>query len=864
MHRLLTALALVLLCAAPGAAQRLPTTVVPDHYTLWFAPDLSTATFRGRETIAVQMKAPSRTMTLNAAEITFMSVTVTSGSRTQRAQVTANAKAETATFTVPQTVGAGPATIQVEFTGILNDKLRGFYLSQAANRKYAITQMEATDARRAFPCFDEPAYKATFDISLMIDTGSVAISNGRQVSDTPGPASGKHTVTFATSPRMSTYLVAMLVGDFACRDGSSEGVPIRVCSTPEKRSQTAFALEATEAAVKFYNSYFGIKYPFGKLDIIGVPDFAAGAMENAAAITFREVDLLADPQRASLQSRKNIAYVVAHEIAHQWFGDLVTMKWWNDIWLNEGFATWMGNKASAAWHPEWHIELDEESDTQTAVALDALRTTRPIRTNAETPEEINELFDAIAYEKTAAVLRMVEAYVGADNFEKGVSSYLRKYSYSNATGEDFWNEVTRVTGKPVDRVMQSFVDQPGVPVLSIMTRCLNPGGEITATQDRFLGAPGARPEKPQTWVIPACFKSQGGQSQCQVIDRREQMSRVASCGTVFANAQGRGYYLSEYSPEAVSALARGAAALQPVERYSLVGDEWWMVRSGRHDINAMLDLTAALAADQTPQITSALASRMSFVATYLTTPADRDRFRTWIRERFGPPLTTIGLPGRATDNEDVQSRRASLLSLVGTTGNDASVQRQALDLAHKYIANPASVPTTIASTVLEVAAAAGDRALYDQYLAQLKKLENQPQDYYRYFYALASFRDPALVQRTLEFAMSTGVRSQDTGGLIATLIAQPGSSAAGWAFTKAHWPAIAKKLGVFQGIPEIVQALGGMCSAADANDVRQFFMKNPVPTSSRTLQQAIERIENCAAVKNRQSQPLARWLANPR
>src|SRR5690242_8091418 len=214
MHRLLTALALVLLCAAPGAAQRLPTTVVPDHYTLWFAPDLSTATFRGRETIAVQMKAPSRTMTLNAAEITFMSVTVTSGSRTQRAQVTANAKAETATFTVPQTVGAGPATIQVEFTGILNDKLRGFYLSQAANRKYAITQMEATDARRAFPCFDEPAYKATFDISLMIDTGSVAISNGRQVSDTPGPASGKHTVTFATSPRMSTYLVAMLVGDF--------------------------------------------------------------------------------------------------------------------------------------------------------------------------------------------------------------------------------------------------------------------------------------------------------------------------------------------------------------------------------------------------------------------------------------------------------------------------------------------------------------------------------------------------------------------------------------------------------------------------------------------------------------------------
>jgi aminopeptidase N len=668
-------------------------------------------------------------------------------------------------------------------------------------------------------------------------------------------------VTFATSPKMSTYLVAMLVGDFACRDGNAEGIPIRVCSTPEKRSQTAFALDAAEAAVKFYNAYFGIKYPFGKLDIIGVPDFAAGAMENAAAITFREVELLADPQRASLQSRKNIAYVVEHEIAHQWFGDLVTMKWWNDIWLNEGFATWMGNKASAAWHPEWHIDLDEESDTQTAVALDALRTTRPIRTNAETPEEINELFDAIAYEKTAAVLRMVEAYVGPDSFQKSVSSYLRKYSYANATGEDFWNEVTRVTGKPVDRVMQSFVDQPGVPVLSIATRCLNPGSQITITQDRFLGAPGARPQQPQTWVIPACYKTDGGQSQCQVIDRHEQMSRAASCGSVFANAQGRGYYLSQYSPEAVSALAHSTSSLQPVERYSLVGDEWWMVRSGRHDIDGMLALTAALAGDETPQITSSLASRMSFVDTYLTTAADRDRFRAWIRERFGPSLAALGLPGSAKDNEDVQSRRASLLSLLGITGNDASVQRQALDLAHKYIADPASVPTTLAATVLQVAAVAGDRTLYDQYIAQLKTLENQPQEYYRYFYALASFRDPALVRRTLDFAMSSEVRSQDTGGVIATLISQPHANAAAWAFTKAQWPAITKKLGTFQGIPEIVQALGAMCSTSDASDVRQFFMQNPVPTSARTLQQSIERIENCAAVKDKQSAPLARWLA---
>ena len=864
MPRLLTALALVLIFAAPGAAQRLPNTVVPSHYTLWFAPDLKANTFRGRETIDVRINTPTRAITLNAAEIKFTAVTVTAAGRMQRAQVTTDGKRETATFTVPQQLVAGPATMQIEFTGILNDKLRGFYISEANNRKYAVTQMEATDARRAFPCWDEPAYKATFDISLLIDKGDVAISNGRQISDTPGPEAGKHTVTFARSPKMSTYLVAMLVGDFVCRTGGVDGILVRVCSTPDKRGETAFALEATEAVVKFYDGYFGVKYPFGKLDIIGVPDFAAGAMENAGAITFREVELLADPQRASLGAKKEIAYVVAHEIAHQWFGDLVTMKWWNDVWLNEGFATWMGNKAVRVWQPNWHRELDEETDTLTALSLDALRTTRPIRTNAETPEEINELFDPIAYEKTAAVLRMIEAYIGPDSFQKGVASYIRKYSYSNAAGEDFWDEMTRVTGKPVDRIMKSFVDQPGAPVLDVMTRCLNPGADITITQDRFVGAPGAKPTAPQTWVLPACFKTTTGQPRCDVIDRRQHTAKADSCTNVFANAQGRGYYLSDYSPDAVRALAKDIEGLLPVERYSLVGDEWWMVRSGRHDVDTILDLAAALATDPTPAIAESLAGRMAFVADYLTTGANRGRFEAWLRGRFGPALASIGLPGTKTDSEDVQSRRASLLTLLGVTANDAAVQQQARDLAEKYISDANTLPPTLAGTALSVAAIGGNSALYEKYLGKLDMLKNQPQEYYRYFYALADFHDPALIRRTLDFALSPAVRSQDTGSLIGTMLVHPASSAAAWEFTKKNWDALVKKLGVFQGIPSIIQSLGGTCSAQAASDMRQFFMQHPVPSSARTLQQALERIDNCVAVKQRQSPPLAKWLAAAR
>src|SRR4029079_3313631 len=380
MRQFVLALLALMVTASPAIAQRLPSGVTPTHYTLWFAPDLERATFRGRETIDVTLQRPTTTITLNAAEIDFGDVTIDAGGRKQTARVTLNEKNEMATLTVPQAMPAGRASVQITYTGILNDQLRGFYLSNANGRRYAVTQMEATDARRAFPSWDEPAYKAPFDVSLMIVGADSAISNGAQVSDTPGPETGKHTVVFARTQKISSYLVAMLVGDFVCRSGAPGAIPVRVCSTPDKLPLTGFALDAAEYSVKFYNEWTGIPYPFGKLDVIGVPDFAAGAMENIGAITFREEELLANPQSASLGTRKEIASVIAHEIAHQWFGDLVTMKWWDDIWLNEGFATWMANKPLAAWHPEWQIDLDEVGEMQAAIRTDALRSTRAIRT----------------------------------------------------------------------------------------------------------------------------------------------------------------------------------------------------------------------------------------------------------------------------------------------------------------------------------------------------------------------------------------------------------------------------------------------------------------------------------------------------
>jgi len=854
--------ALLLLIASTALAQRLPTAVTPTHYSLWFAPDLQKRTFRGRETIDIRIATPTRSITLNAAEIAFDSVVVTAGGRRHEAQVSLDPKAEMATLTVADTLPAGAASLAITYTGVLNDKLRGFYLSNANNRSYAVTQMEATDARRAFPSFDEPAYKATFDISLMVDAADTVISNGAQKSDTPGPEPGKHTVTFATTPRMSTYLVAMLVGDFVCREGRSDDIPIRVCSTPDKLHLTGFALEAAEQQVAFYDRYFGIKYPFGKLDIIGVPDFSAGAMENTGAITFREQLLLADPDHASLKTLKDVAAVTAHEIAHQWFGDLVTMKWWDDIWLNEGFATWMANKPLAEWKPEWRVELDDAGETQQALSLDVLRSTRPIRTRAETPDEINELFDAIAYQKTAAVMRMVESYLGREAMRTAVGSYLRKYASGNATGEDFWAEMTRVTGKPVDRIMKSFVDQPGAPVLTVRTACNAGASSITVTQQRFVAASVASEPAKETWVMPVCFKNDGAAPRCELIERPTQTVKGTGCrDIVFANADSRGYYVTDYAPETLRTLTAAVTSLSPLERTSLLGDEWWMVRSGRHDIGGYLDLAGSLATDDTATIISTLVTRLEFVAGLLASGPQQERFRSWVDTRFGPAFLAAGVRGARDEDEQQQSRRASLLRLVGVTGNDRNVQRLANDLATRYLSDPTVLPPTVAATVLDVAALNGDAALYESYRAQMVKLAASPEEYYRYLDALSWFSDPALIRRTLDYAISPAVRSQDVGLLLAGLMGRPASRDAAWAVIKAQWPTLLNRLDTFQSIPAIISATGNFCSLEAAADVRQFFTQNPVSSSARTLQQALERIEACAAMRTRQADSLERYLS---
>lgn len=866
---------LTLALALPGwgsgvaFAQRLPTNVLPDHYRLRFEPDFAQNRFSGEETIGVRLLQPASSITLNAAAIQFLDATITSGATTQAAQVSADAKREMATLTVAHEIPAGPARIQIRFGGILNDQLRGLYRSQAGGRKYAFTQFEATDARRAFPCFDEPTMKARFDLSVVAPQGATAISNGRIVSDVPGPGLEQHTIVFSTTPRMSSYLVALAVGKLACTEGAAEGVPIRVCATPENIHLGKFALEAAEGFLRYYNRYYSLPYPFGKLDLVAVPDFAAGAMENTAAIFFRESALLLDARTASLGARERVAETIAHEMAHLWFGDLVTMRWWDNVWLNEGFATWMSAKAVEAWKPQWKTAEDAAASTDAALNADSIADTRPIRARrAETPAEINELFDAIAYSKTAAVLRMTESYVGEGIFRQGVNRYLQEHAYSNATPEDFWNTLAQVSGRPLNDVMASFVDQRGAPLVSVETRCDGGKTAVTLSQRRYsFDQAQFDAGTDELWRIPVCLKQPGGPSagaeapvRCMLLTDKRQTFELGGCAPwVFADAGGRGYYRMEYGPQAAAEIARAAERdLAPQERVALLASEWALVRVNRGNVGDYLALVRGFRQDPSPAVLEAAMENLEGIGRDLTGDSDRELYRQWVRRLLGPLAEQLGWQPAADENPDRRELRATVLGVLGNAGRDPEVLSRARAMVERALRQPDAVDPSLAGTLVRLAALEGDQALYDQYRNKVRSAET-PEEHNLYLFTLARFSDPALLQQTLAHALSAEVRSQDAFILIAAALRNPAGRQVAWGFVKEHWAEIQEKLPPFAG-RAIVGATRDFCDAAEREDVRQFFTAHPTSGTGRALRETVETINYCIALRAQQQGPLDEWL----
>jgi aminopeptidase N len=847
-----------------ACAQRLPELAVPENYQLTFSPDFTKDNFAGVETIKLNVLKPTTQIVLNAAEIEFEDVAITAKGGTHKAKVSLDKEKEQATLLFDATIPSGPATLQIKYTGILNDKLRGFYLGKdEQGHKYAATQLEAQDARRAFPSFDEPAYKATFDITAIAPKGMVAISNGKVVSDTPGPGDDKHTVRFATSAKMSSYLAALVVGDFEYIEGSADGIPIRVYTVPGKKELGRFGLETAEYVLHYYDQYFAVKYPYGKLDLIGLPDFSAGAMENTACITFREILLLAD-DKTSLDLRKTVASVIAHEMAHQWFGDLVTMQWWNDLWLNEGFATWMSSKPLAAWKPEWNEPLDDTQSMAGAMNADSLVNTHPIRQDAQTSAEMVENADAITYSKTAAVLRMIEAYVGPEAFRSGVNAYLQQHEYANATAVDFWNAQTKSSGKPIDKIMPAYIDQAGTPLVSVHSGCSGNAETVSLDQQRyFFDRAKFEAGSKELWEIPVCMKAASGGNSgegCELLVQKQHSTSLKECSPwIYANAGAKGVYRSGYSSAAVRAMAAIAeTALTPSERILLQSDVWASVRVNREPIGDYLALAEGLQADRNPAVMDEMIGVLDNIDRHLTTDSDRAAFEAWVRRLLAPAVRDIGWDAKPGESAEIGSLRARLMVAQGYVGRDPQVVALAQKLANQVMGNPDSVDRELAFSAMLIATRDGDAGFYDKVMAALKTAKT-PEEYYLYQGALSGFSDPALLQRTLNYAMSPDARSQDSPGLIGQTLGNPAGQKITWDFIRANWDKIEKLGGAFGGA-SIVQSTSSFCDTAMRDQAMEFFTAHHSPAFERSLKQAQERVNYCVDLKAQQSNQLAAWL----
>lgn len=847
-HYLLAAILFSTVTAAH--AQRLPANARPDHYSLALTPDLKAATFTGTETIDVTLAAPSKTITLNALELKIDSVTAGG----EAATVSYDPAKEQATFSFAKGLAAGHQTLAISYTGVLNDKLRGFYLSKSKARNYAVTQFESTDARRAFPCFDEPALKATFDVTLTIDKGDNVISNTNMISDKPEGAA-KHTVSFATTPKMSTYLVAFLVGDFVCTKGSSDGVPIRACSTPDKVELTPFAVHAAEHFLKYYDSYFGIKYPMPKLDLIGIPDFEAGAMENFGAITYRETEMLVDEKDGSTNEKKRVAMVVAHEMAHQWFGDMVTMQWWDNLWLNEGFATWMENKAANDWHPEWHFERDTADSLNETLNYDAVRTTRTIRAKAETPAEISEMFDGIAYGKAGAVIGMIESWIGPQVFQQGVHNYLAAHLYGNATAEDFWNAQTATSKQPVDKVMSSFVDKPGVPVVTFSEK---QGAVYPVAQERFfLDAPEKKAKDGSGWTIPVCVKTTGA-PECKLLSSETSALKLEKASPfLYANSNETGYYRVAYTPEQLKAITANAeTSLTVTERIGYLGDRWALTRAGQGSVGDYLDLALALKQDSNAEVLDTTLSTIGSIRNRIANDEDRAKLNAIVRAQYGPVYAALG---KEQENEpyDKQQIRAELYGALGEA-EDPAVLAHARQVADDLF-NGRKVTEANMMQSVALAAGTGDDAFYTR-VQTVSQRADDPELQEESLKMLTQFHAPIFVVKTLEYATSGNVRNQDSWILIAIELSQRETRDIAWAWVQKNWDKVKAQFTTASGA-NVVSSVGAFCSVQRRDEVASFFTTHKVEAADRTLAKALDSIDACAKLQAAQEPKLHAWLA---
>ncbi|MFQ5496590.1 MAG: M1 family metallopeptidase [Nitrosopumilus sp.] len=814
--------------------------VIPINYKLTFEPDLKKFTFDGTESISIDCKKSTNIISMHCAELKIISCVVKSGEKIIKSTPKTNGKKEELQIELNSKI-KGKATIDIEFQGILNDRLLGFYRSQYKQNgktKYlATTQFEAADARRAFPCWDEPKAKATFEISIVADNKFTAISNMPVKSKKK--IGSKTLYTFGKTPAVSTYLIYLGVGEFEYLTGKIGKIQIRVVTTKGNKSKGKFSLELGKQLLTSYEKYFGIKYPLPKLDLIAVPDFAAGAMENWGAITFRETILLYDPKTSSTRTKQFIAEVISHEIAHQWFGNLVTMKWWNDLWLNESFATFMATKFVDKFYPEWDLWNQFVEDAMNvAMGLDSLKTTHPIDVTVNSPAEIREIFDAISYDKGGCVLRMLEHYVGEPNFQKGLKKYLSDFKYKNAQGQDLWDAIGKASGMPVSSMVHTWLKQPGFPLIEIN----QDGNTLKLKQKRYLLEPEKKFSK-GLWSIPLSLGMESEISKKLFSTKSTSLKLPKNTVGFVANYGRKGFYRVKYDEGILLDLKMlvDEKRLPAIDRWAVQNDLYSLCVSGDEQVRNYLDFSDAYFDEDSYLASVNVAHNLASLYFRAFDEKFIEEIRGYAVNYFRKILFNLGWIPQKSDKHTDALLRSFVISALGKM-NDDDVTEEALRRYKKFLKTPSSVSPDLIEPICSIAAWNGNSKTH----AELTTLYNNAktmEEKLRFLGALCGFKDKNLLLKTLNFSQTSEVRSQNMQLPIMKIAANPYGEKVLWPWLKKNWKKLNKKVG--HGNPLFNRIVASIASIADDSmekEIKLFFKNNPTPGTERTQTQTLERI----------------------
>ena len=838
---------------------RLPRSVMPSRYDLMLRPDLQAATFTGSVIIALEVLEATDAIWLNAAELDVISTALEDGdgNHVYSPEAEVMADRERLRLGFGASLPPGGYRLKLGFEGILNDKLRGFYRSvfrddDGNEHVIATTQFESTDARRAFPCFDEPDFKAVFGVTLIVPDDLYAVSNAPIVCETPA-GNGKRRVSFDDTIKMSTYLVAFVVGPFEATEAVDvDDVPLRVVHPVGKGHLTEFALKVGAFALRHFAAYYDIAYPGRKLDLVAIPDFAFGAMENFGCVTFREVLLLLDPQQATQAERVRVADVIAHEIAHMWFGDLVTMRWWHGIWLNEAFATFMGTMAVDAFDAQWQRWVQFSLERSKAFDVDSLHNTRSIEYPVQSPQDADGMFDILTYVKGCSLLVMLQQHLDPTSFRDGIRHYLRRHQYGNTETNDLWDAIEEVTGAPARRVMDSWIFKRGFPLLSVDG---DAAGKLILTQQRFRFTPLSKGDD-SAWSVPVTlrYEHDGQVSQRRVllesasleIDLRHPVDWLV------VNASGHGFYRVRYAPHLLQRLRLiMRQQLSPVERYALADDSWASVLSGAVSAADFLALAQEFRDEDDLDMWNLLCECLEELGRILDGEAEA-RYQSVLRGLYAPTLERLGWTPNADDSARSLALRGLIIRSLAVAAGDVGVQEQCRDLHASYLLDSSSVEPNVAAAA---AAAVACRGTDDDYSAFVERSKNgaTPQEVRRYQMLLASFPGMDHMAETLRMCLDGTVRTQDAPYLVAECLRNRRRGEQAWRFVRDNWETMLEEY-PDNAIVRMLDGVKSLSLPAVAADVTAFFDSHAVPQGELTLRQHLERLQVNVALREREAE----------